>query len=117
MTADDFESDVRRVAKEWAYIQSVETVDKTDHTTKMRLHVDPGCFVQVYANTQKELVSYSLVLNRYRILGRDCEGGIWHRHPYTAPDQHDFSPEGQRVVSLDEFLSEAQNVLREEGLL
>ncbi len=115
MTADDVERDVRRAAAEWVFIREVETVDKTEHAVKMRLHVDTDCFVQVYANVQKELVSYTLVLNRYRVLGRDCEGGIWHRH--TAPDQHDFSPEGQRTVSPDEFLSEAQQVLQEEGLL
>jgi hypothetical protein len=33
------------------------------------------------------------------------------------PDQHDFSPEGQRAVSLDEFLKETQQVLQDKGLL
>jgi hypothetical protein len=117
VTSDDVERDVRRAAAEWVFIREVETVDKTEHAVKMRLHVDTDCFVQVYANVQKGLVSYTLVLNRYRILGRDCEGGIWHQHAHSAPDQHDFSPEGQRAVSLDEFLSEAQHVLQEEGLL
>lgn len=34
-----------------------------------------------------------------------------------TPDQHDFSPEGQRAVSLDEFLRETQQVLQDKGLL
>lgn len=117
MTADDVERDVQRVAAEWAFIQSADTMDKAEHTVKMRLHVDADCFVQVYVNIQKQLTGYALVLNRSRIFGRDCEGGLWHRHPVEAPDQHDFSLEGQRAVSLDEFLREAQNVLQDEGLL
>jgi hypothetical protein len=117
VTADLVERDVRRTAARWAFIQRVATIDKTDFTVKLRLHVDAECFIQVYANTQKQLSSYSLVLNRSRVFGRDCEGGLWHRHPADAPEQHDFSPEGQRAVSLDEFLREAQQVLQDKGLL
>lgn len=117
MTADVVERDVQRTATKWAFIQGIETVDKTDFAVKMRLHVETDCFVQVYANTQKQITSYALVFNRSRILGRDCEGGLWHRHPLEAPGQHDFSPEGQRAVSLDEFLAEVQRVLQDKALL
>lgn len=50
MTVDDFEGEVRHAAAEWAFIKLVETVDKTDHAVKLRLHIDAECFVQVYAN-------------------------------------------------------------------
>ncbi len=56
-------ANVQRVAAEWAFIQSADTMDKAEHTVKMRLHVDAGCFVQVYVNTQKQLTGYALVLN------------------------------------------------------
>ncbi|MEI2692894.1 MAG: hypothetical protein V9H69_25530 [Anaerolineae bacterium] len=117
MSADLVERDVRRAAAQWAFIQRVATVDKTDVTVKLRLTVDVECFIQVYANTVKQLASYTLVLSRSRIYGRDCEGGLWHRHPAEAPEQHDFSTEGQRAVTLDEFLREAQQVLQDRGLL
>lgn len=117
MTPDAVERDVQRAAAQWAFIQRVATIDKTDFTIKQRLHVDVECFVQVYVNTSKQLTSYTLVLNRSRIFGRDSEGGLWHRHPAGAPDQHDFSPEGQRAVSLDEFLREVQQILQDNGLL
>ena len=117
MTTDAVERDVRRAAAQWAFVQRVATIDKTDFTIKLRLSVDAECFVQVYVNTSKQLTSYTLVLNRSRIFGRDCEGGQWHRHPAGAPDMHDFSPEGQRAVSLDEFLREVQQILQEQGLL
>jgi len=117
VSASAVERDVRHAAAQWAFIQRVETIDKTDFTVKLRLHVDTECFIQVYANTHKQLSSYTLVLNRSRVFGRDCDGGLWHRHPAEAPEEHDFSPEGRRAVSLDEFLREAQQVLQDKGLL
>lgn len=47
MTADVVERDVQRTATKWAFIQGIETVDKTDFAVKMRLHVETDCFVQV----------------------------------------------------------------------
>ncbi len=117
MSADTVERNVRQIASQWAFIQRIDTIDKTRSTVKMRLHIDVECFVQIYANTQKQLTSYTLVLHRSRIYGRDSEGGQWHRHPAEAPDQHDFSPEGQRLVTLDEFLAEVHQVLQVRGLL
>lgn len=117
MTVDDFESVSRGAAAEWAFIQFVEIVDKTDQALKLRLHVDGECFVQVYANVQKSVYSYTLVLNRARIYGRDSEGGKWHRHPYGDPESHDHSPEGRESVTLMKFLAEIQQILQMEGLL
>jgi hypothetical protein len=117
MNVDDFEGEVRRSAAEWAFIQLVEAIDKTDHAIKLRLLVDADCFVQVYANVQKSIYSYTVVLNRSRIYGRDCEGGVWHRHPHRNPDRHDRSPEGRKAVSLTQFLAEVQQILQVEGLL
>ena len=97
--------------------QGVETVDKTTAALELRLHIDKDCFVQVYVNTRKQLTSYAVVFNRARIFGRKCDGGRWHRHPSVMPDQHDFSTEGQRAVSLDEFLKETQQILQDNGLL
>jgi hypothetical protein len=41
----------------------------------------------------------------------------FEQHPYSAPDSHDFSPEGSRPVSLTEFLDEVQQILTAEGIL
>lgn len=117
MSVDAFEQDVLRTANEWSFIRSIETVDKTDQAIKLRLQVDAECFVQVYANVRKNLFSYTLVLNRSRIYGRDSEGGTWHRHPYGDPDSHDRTPEGQLKVDLAQFLVEVQQILQAEGLL
>jgi hypothetical protein len=117
VTTDDLERDIRQVTAGWAFIRWISTEDKTDHSLKMRLSVTGDCFIQVYANIQKQLWSYALVLHRTRVFGRDCEGGHWHRHPHGAPNDHDSSPEGMRPISLPQFLVEAQQILEAEGIL
>ncbi len=115
-TADDFERHVHDVASHFAFVR-VTTVDKTDYAIKLQLDIATDCFVQVYANLRKQLLSYALVLNRKRIYGRDCDGGRWHLHPYENAESHDFGPEGAKVTSLEEFLGETQRILAKEGLL
>jgi hypothetical protein len=105
------------VAAQWAFVQWVITVDRTDYAVKLRLHVDEDCFVQVYRNVQNGLISFTMLMNRTRIYGRDCDGGAWHRHPRHAPESHDFSAEGSRVVTLHHFLAEVQQILQDEGIL
>lgn len=117
MTPDEIEDDILAAARNWAFIRSSVTVDKTAHALKMRLHIVPDCFVQTYANVEKNLFSYSLVLNRQRIYGRDCEGEQWHRHPYGAAESHDFSESGSQPVTISGFLLEVQRVLEQEGIL
>lgn len=114
---DIFEAQVYDVASRFFFIQRAVTIDKTANTIKLRLHITKECFAQVYTNVQKKLVDHVLILNWNRIYGRDCDGGAWHRHPYDNPDAHDFSPEGAREVSLEEFLIEVQQILEKEGLL
>jgi hypothetical protein len=117
MTVDEFEQSVIQAVEAWSFIDSVAILDKTAHAIKMRLMIDPECFVQIYANVQKGLISYALILSRLRIYGRDSDGGVWHRHPYPNSEDHDFSPEGSREVSLQEFLAEVQQILQGEEIL
>lgn len=117
MTTDDFEQDVLFVVTQFAFIRRAVKLDKADHAVKMRLYIDNECFVQIYTNIGKGLLSFTLIMNRIRIYGRDCEGGAWHRHPYDAPKTHDFSAEGQRVVTLAQFLAEVQQILQAEDIL
>ncbi len=117
MTLDVFEQRVREKASHFAFIRNVVTVDKTANTVKLRLHINAECFVQIYVNARKDLSSYTLVFHRTRLYGRDNDGAGWHRHPRSAPDSHDFSPDGARPVSLTEFLDEVQQILTAEGML
>ncbi len=117
MTPDAFGQRVREEASHFAFIRSVNTLGKSTNTIKLRLHVTAECFVQVYANLHKGLLSYTLVFHQTRIYGRDNDGTGWHRHPHSAPESHDFSVEKSRSVSLAEFLDEVQQILTAEGIL
>jgi hypothetical protein len=114
VNADEFEQDVLRVAGEWAYLRSAETVDKTDYAIKLRLTVDTECFVQVYANVEKSILSFALVLNRARIYGREFlaiafgEGEAPSRSPRNqktefrkAGESLLGTPEAYDVVAVD----------------
>ena len=56
MSTDDVESDVQRITTQWAFIQRVETIDKTDFTVKLRLHVATECFIQATVDEALRLV-------------------------------------------------------------
>ena len=117
MTPEAFEQDVRSQAAHFAFVQEIVTVDRTANTLKLRLVITAECFVQVYANVRKGLTSYTLVLRQARLYGRNNDGTGWHRHPHTAPYDHDFSDEGSLPVTLSEFLEEVQRILTLEGIL
>jgi hypothetical protein len=69
LIAVEFEQDVRLVAAQWAFIQWIVTIDRTDYAVKLRLHIDEDCFIQVYRNVQNGLISFTLVL-----IGPECTG-------------------------------------------
>lgn len=114
---DDLEKDIRNITSRFPFIQNTQTVLKTTYTIKIRLDITDECFIQIYQNVQKNLTSYVAVIGRERIYGRDCDGGIWHRHPEDNPGGHDFSQKGSRKVALDAFLYEVQEILLKKGIL
>ena len=117
MNIEDFIAEVHNASRKFFFIRRIELVDATNNTAKLRLEVGGDCFIQIYANLERTLINFVVVFNRRRIYGRDCNGGIWHRHSYEAPDEHDFSPEGRKKVSIEEFLRETQESLERSELL
>jgi len=117
MTPDIFEQHVQKDASRFAFVRSVATLDKTANTVKLWLYITTECFVQVYTNVHKGMLSYTLVLSQTRIYGRDNDGAKWHCHPHSAPQSCDFSSESAHPVSLAEFLDEVQQILMAEGIL
>ncbi len=117
MTVDQVEQEIAATASGFSFIRRVTTLDKTANTIKSRLEVSRTCFIQVYRNVKKNLTNFVFIAGNARIYGRDCDGGIWHRHPYEEPDSHDSSPEGSRQVELAGFLQEVQEILNNEGIL
>lgn len=103
---NDVEKHIYEIASKFAFIEKAETQLTTPHTVKIKLSITPTCFIQIYKNIQKEIKSYVVVSGNQRLFGRDCDGGAWHSHPIENPDGHDFSEDGLREVSLEDFLYE-----------
>jgi hypothetical protein len=112
LTPEDLEQQARAAVYEFSFISSTETVLKTPATLTMRFRITERCFIQLYANTKKEILSYTLVLSGARIFGRDCEGGQWHRHPFENAESHDVTEVGMKAVTFEVFLQEVHDILR-----
>lgn len=98
------------------YIRRMDLLEQTHSVLKARLYIAIELFIQVYRNDQFDTLNLVLIYNGQRLYGRDRLGGVWHRHDLTAPDKHDKSPEGQRPITLPEFLDEVEIVLANMGL-
>jgi len=114
---DDVEKQIYEVASKFTFIGKAETLLKTHNTIKIKLSITATCFIQIYHNIQKDIKSYVLVSGNQRLFGRDCDGGAWHSHPIENPDSHDFSEDGARVVSLEDFLYEVSEKILPLGIL
>ena len=114
---DDVEKQIYEVASKFAFVEKAETLLKTPNTIKIKLPITSTCFIQIYQNAQKNIKSYVVVSGNQRLFGRDCDGGVWHIHPIENPDGHDFSEDGVKEVSLEDFLYEASEKLVLLGIL
>jgi hypothetical protein len=94
-----------------AYIARLEVLDQSRTLLKVRLHIAPDLFVQLYRNDRFDTTNYVLIYGGRRLYARDQLGGKWHRHTAAAPQVHDTSQEGRHPVELDEFLDEVESVL------
>ena len=117
MTVEDFANEVEAAGRQFAFIRSVAKLDATRFSVKYRLIVTDDLYVQAYANSQNGTIGLALIYQGRRLYGRDCEDWHWHRHPAAAPETHDFSSEGARSVTVEEFLLEAGQVLADCGLI
>jgi hypothetical protein len=114
---DNVEKQIYEVASKIAFIEKAETLLKTPNTVKIKLSITSTCFIQIYQNVQKNIKSYVVVSGNQRLFGRDCDGRVWHSHPIENPDGHDFSEDGIKEVSLEDFLYEASEKLVLLGIL
>jgi hypothetical protein len=61
--------------------------------------------------------NYVLVGWENRLYGRDCVGEDWHKHPFDDPEAHDRSGDGANLVTPEDFLDEAFEILLKEKLI
>lgn len=116
MNVSGIASDLLREYKHRKYFVDLEILEQTRNLIKARLSISADLFVQVYRNDPYQTTSLAVIHNGIRLFARDEVDGRWHRHITTAPDEHDFSKEGQRAVTLSEFLDEVEKTLSELDL-
>lgn len=93
------------------YFVRMDVLDQTLSLVKIRLHITPDLFVQIYRNDVYKTTNLALIHNGQRLFARDELEGHWHRHTLLKPEEHDTSKEGRRLVKLSEFLDEVEQVL------
>lgn len=104
------------VEKVW-FVQSMQTVERTDPTISFRLSIRPDLFVHVLLGELTGSLYFALIERGQRIFGIDRHAGEWHVHPYDAPHQHVPLREGLEPKPLLSFLSRVEDLLMEHDLL
>ena len=74
-------------------------------------------FVQVFFSQRSRRLSFALVGAAGRFYGRDREHGLWHRHPFGQPAQHEPTPEGMSAQPISQFLTEVEEILYAHDLI
>lgn len=106
---------LRSLADDPSFIR-IEVMDLTRNLIKARLYLHEDLFIQVYHNDKSQVTNLLIVLEGQRVFARDQIRGVWHRHPFENPAEHDTGPEGQQAVTFLEFI-EARQLLVEAQLL
>jgi hypothetical protein len=114
---EDLADEVEALAGRFRFVRATIQLDQTRFSIKYRLLIKPDLWVQIYNHIQNHTVGLAFVYQGRRLYGRDCEAGNWHRHPVDDPENHDFSAEGARPTSVEEFLREVGQILVDYRLL
>ncbi len=76
---------------------------------KVRVHLIIGSvFIDVFHNVVTDKTSFALVEADQRLYGADNAKIEWHKHPFSAPDQHIPC----QPIKFAEFLVEVENYFR-----
>ncbi len=116
ITVASIQEGLRSLARHPLFHQ-IEVLDLTGHLIKARLWIRADLFIQVYRNDHSDMTNLLVVLEQQRVFARDGIRGLWHKHPFEHPDEHDISVDGRREVELLEFIEEVQELLIKEDLL
>lgn len=114
---DEVIQEIERAATKFRFVREVIPVDVTKFSVKYRLIVSKDLYIQIYVNVRNGTHGFALVQKGKRLYGRDSEDWKWHRHPLESPEVHDFSLEGAKEVSVEDFLKEVQEILARKGLI
>lgn len=87
-------------------------IDFTDITLISRIGFSSEIFIQIYANTKKDKLNMSLIVNDERMYGIDKEGGFYHEHPFKNPLLHVEA----KPMEIENFVVESLGILKKLNL-
>lgn len=70
---------------------------------KLRAHLPPSAFIDIFVNVETEKVSFALIKEERRIFGVDNTRG-WHLHSFDNPEEHHPC----EVTSFESFLAQVE---------
>ncbi len=117
MTIDELIIEALAAKDRFWFVQAVKVADQTDATITLHFTLGPELFVQVFFSQRGGRLNLALVGIAGRLYGRDREHGLWHRHPFGQPDQHEPTPTGMSSQPIIQFLAEVEEILVENDLI
>jgi len=115
MTIKNFIKKVETVAK--LYSLRAEILARTKNAVKVKVPITENIYIQLYYNQETGTKNYVLIGWNRRLFGRDCISSVWHKHPFENPEDHDFSEDGKREISISDFFEEVFKLLKENNLI
>jgi hypothetical protein len=117
VTIEEVLIEAREAQERYWFVQSLVVVERTALTLTLHLLIGSTLFIQVFYSQRSDRFSLALVGPSGRLYGRDCEHGIWHRHPFGYTDLHELTPEGLSPQPIMQFMAEVEDLLIEHELL
>ena len=117
MTIDELLLEALAARDRFWFVQTLQIRERTDATVTLRFTIGPALFVQVFFSQRSRRLSFALVGAAGRFYGRDREHGLWHRHPFGQPAQHEPTPEGMSSQPISQFLTEVEEILYAHDLI
>ena len=88
-------------------------IDFTDITLISRVGFSSEIFIQIYANTKKDKLNMSLIVNDERMYGTDKEGGFYHEHPFENSSLHIDA----KSMNIEDFIIKSLEFLKTQFIL
>ena len=104
------------LARVW-FVQSIEEIDRTNHTLALRLWIRSDLFVHVFLGELSGSLYLALIHGQRRVFGIDRESGEWHIHPFARPHRHEPLADGLEPKPLLRFLAQVETILLTKQLL
>jgi hypothetical protein len=109
-----FERECRTFADEWLGSTVVVESERRYNFIKIRIHVMPSVFIELYHNAQNGRGSYALIRDNQRIFGYD--GVIrWHCHPLHHTEKHERCTKPRLSHALREMKHIVESLPTGEG--